>query len=138
MKRPVFYTFVVFCLFAAWGTGAFAGDISFGVEVALAGQEPGQGNNLKQAFNFSSYDTIEKNTYNVSMGREQSVPLIEGKTLVLTPLYYQGNTLVVNAKVLSGYNLVVDTQFRVSPGGSFMVGGIGSSRGTIIVKVTVY
>ena len=123
-----------------------AQDINVGVDIILASQKAayidsrltGIKGQLQGVFNFSSYELYDRKALVIAMGREKQIALLEDKVFLLMPVYFQGNMVVMKAKILSGRRLVVDTQFRVSQGGSFFVGGPKTGRGIIILKVTAH
>ncbi|MBN1520912.1 MAG: hypothetical protein JW928_00140 [Candidatus Aureabacteria bacterium] len=149
MKRLSKKLFVIFLLsfFCLWPlSSSFSQEVDVGVDIILASQKSsyidtrltGIEGQLKSIFRFSSYELYTTRRLVIPMGREEQIALPESKIFLLSPLYFHGRMVVMQAKILSGRRLVVDTQFRVSQGGSFFVGGPQTQKGVIILKVTAY
>ena len=146
MKRSIKIFLLTGVFLLAFTCLSYAGDINVGVDVILASQGTDYVDSrlsdiesqLQSVFNFSSYELYDRKKLIIAMGTEKRIALLEGKVFLLMPVYFQGNMVVMKAKVLSGTKLIVDTQFRVSQGGSFFVGGPKTGRGIIILKVTAH
>ena len=144
MKRYILNTVFLFILLFVFAGSACAQDVSAKIDIILASETSSYidsrlidvRNQLQKIFRFSSYELYESKNVSLVMGQERAVSLPAGKTLLLKPLYYQENMVVIQAKITDGKRLVVDTQFRVSSGGSFFIGGPKTGSGVIILKVT--
>ena len=125
---------------------SFAQEINMDIDIILASQRSNYidgrishiQKQLQNIFNFSSYKLYGHRKLIIPMGQEKNIQLLEGKVFILKPLYYQGNWVIVQAKIIDVNRLIVDTQFRVSQGGTFFVGGPKTSKGVIILKVTAH
>ncbi|MCK5707649.1 MAG: hypothetical protein KAI43_08350 [Candidatus Aureabacteria bacterium] len=124
----------------------YAQEVPVGIDMILASENnsyidsrlAGIRGQLDSIFRFSSYELFMHKELICRMGKIEKISLPAGKMFYLKPLFFQGNVIVMQAKILSGNRLVVDTQFRVSPGGSFFVGGPKTDKGVIILLIKVH
>ena len=95
---------------------SFAQEINMDIDIILASQRSNYidgrishiQKQLQNIFNFSSYELYSHRKLIIPMGQEKNIQLLEGKVFILKPLYYQGNWVVVQAKIIDVRRLIVD------------------------------
>jgi len=89
-----------------------------------------------KSLNYSSYQLLASHPLATTIGAKQVVALPGGKSLDLFPYGLSGETLELLVTITDGTRRLLDTTFRLSNGGTILVGGPAHGDGVLILAIT--
>lgn len=92
---------------------------------------------LKTLFNFTSYRLMRDENLNLSLNQPFRIPVHQGKTFIETTLVGQHkNVTELRIRVNREGTDILNTQVRLSPGRTVLIGGPKHGEGVIIYAVS--
>ncbi|MEO5656946.1 MAG: hypothetical protein ABIO65_10110 [Nitrospiria bacterium] len=124
---------------AAWGQSA----VNLNVQVIHASNtgkavDPALAKIRSQlsSFKYTNYALLETRPFTTAIGAKHAMPLPGGKILDLYPYGVSGGSLELLVTITDGAKRVLDTTFRLSNGGTILVGGPTHADGVLIVAIS--
>jgi hypothetical protein len=94
-------------------------------------------NELKTLFNFTSYRLMRDENLNLSLNQPFRIPVHKGKTFIETTLVGQHkNVAELRIRVNREETDILNTQVRLSPGRTVLIGGPKHGEGVIIYALS--
>lgn len=130
---------VLFGAAAAWGQSA----VNLNVQVIHASHtgkvvDPALAKIRSQlgSFKYTNYALLDTRLFSTAIGAKHALLLPGGKTLDLYPYGVSGGSLELLVTITDGAKRVLDTTFRLSNGGTILVGGPTYGDGVLIVAIS--
>jgi len=91
---------------------------------------------LGSLFRYTSYRLLKDETLSLAPGRPVTVPVHEGRSIEITQVALQANMAEVRVKIRRDRTELLNTQVRLSPGRTVLIGGPKHGEGVAILALS--
>lgn len=116
-------------------------------QIAASNGEPGIDPQIQSlvkefegTFRYSTYKLVSKTPMQMKVGENDKIVLAGNREMHLQMLGYDGNRIKLNVKVIEKQNMkrneVLNTEFRLTEGGTILIGGYDYRDGRLIVAIS--
>lgn len=93
------------------------------------------------AFKYSTYKLVSKIPKRITVGRSEKISLPGRRELQLYPQGFEEKRIKMNVKIVEkggrgNGRTVLNTSFRIVPGGTIMIGGYNYQKGKLILAIS--
>ena len=143
MRRTTHYFIFIFILFFLFSSMALA-QVQTQIRVIQASNagstiDPSLRDvhsELGSLFNFTSYRLLKDETLSLSPNRPVSVPVHQGRSIEITLVRQHRDTAKLIVKIKRDGTDILNTQVRLSPGRTVLIGGPKHGEGVIILALS--
>ncbi len=91
---------------------------------------------LGSLFKYTSYRLLKDETLSLASGRPASIPVHEGRSIEITQIGLQANMAEVRVKIRKDRTEILNTQVKLSPGRTILIGGPKHGEGVAILALS--
>jgi hypothetical protein len=88
---------------------------------------------LSSLFKYTSYRLLRDERLHLSLNQTTTLPVHPGRSIEITPLKFQANTAELRVKIKREKTEILDTQVRLPPGRTVLIGGPRHGEGVVIL-----
>jgi len=88
---------------------------------------------LSSLFKYTSYRLLRDERLHLSLNQTTTLPLHPGRSIEITPLKFQANTAELRVRIKREKTEILDTQVRLPPGRTVLIGGPKYGEGVVIL-----
>lgn len=144
MKRNIVFASVLVLLVLMCLAPAAFGQVQTRIRVIQA-SNAGQGiepsledvhHQLGAVFNFTSYRLLRDETVNLGPGQSAEIPVHPGRSIIVKLLGHKRETAGFRVRIRREGQDILNTQVRLSPGRSILIGGPQHGEGVVILALS--
>ncbi len=91
---------------------------------------------LGSLFRYTSYRLLKDERLNLSPNQPGTVPIHEGRSIEITQVGFQANTAEIRVRIRRDGAELLNTQVRLSPGRTVLIGGPKHGEGVVILALS--